>query len=59
MKVQKISRCVDTDLPEDRGTAGLPGTGRARVSGRQVVIRAARCSTPACSNARRALAGAE
>jgi len=38
MKVQKISRSVDTDLPEDRGTAGLPGTGRARVSGRQVVI---------------------
>ncbi|AKM05068.1 MULTISPECIES: cupin domain-containing protein [Burkholderia] len=38
MKVQKISRSVDTALPEDWGTAGLPGTEPARVSGRQVVI---------------------
>ncbi|AWV04440.1 hypothetical protein DM992_34155 [Burkholderia sp. JP2-270] len=38
MKVQKISRSVDTELPEDRGTAGLPGTEPSRVSARQVVI---------------------
>ncbi|MGU7771812.1 cupin domain-containing protein [Burkholderia sp. MR1-5-21] len=38
MKVQKIARSVEAELPEDWGTAGLPGTEPARVSGRQVAI---------------------
>ncbi|AXF25500.1 hypothetical protein CUJ89_34100 [Burkholderia pyrrocinia] len=38
MKVQKISRLHEADLPDDWGTAGLPGTEPARVAGRQVVI---------------------
>ncbi|WP_321786236.1 cupin domain-containing protein [Burkholderia pyrrocinia] len=38
MKVQKIARAVAADLPEDWGTAGLPGTVPARVTGRQVAI---------------------
>ncbi|WP_244818270.1 cupin domain-containing protein [Caballeronia sp. Lep1P3] len=38
MKVQQIKQAVRLGGLEDWGTAGLPGTQPARVSGRQVVI---------------------
>ncbi|MDE1180882.1 cupin domain-containing protein [Paraburkholderia sp.] len=38
MKVQQIRQAVHCELPEDWGTAGLPGTEPSRVTGRQVVI---------------------
>lgn len=38
MKVQKITQAVQTAPLEDWGTAALPGTEAARISGRQYVI---------------------
>jgi uncharacterized protein len=38
MKVQQIRQAVDVAALEDWGTAGLPGTEPARVTGRQYVI---------------------
>jgi uncharacterized protein len=38
VKVQQIKQAVALDNLEDWGTAGLPGTEPARVTGRQIVI---------------------